>query len=65
MVYEGPWALFRMLDHVQMEPTPQAERFVVTFNISGRKAKFQITTSSVQNPFRLRELEQFRCPGRL
>jgi len=45
-----------------MDPTPQAERFLVTFNINGRKAQFQLITSSVQNPFRLRELEQFRCP---
>jgi len=65
LVYEGPWALFRMLDRVLMESTPQAERYLVTFNINGRKAKFQMTTTSVQNPFRLRELEQFRCPGRL
>ncbi len=64
-VYEGPWALFRMLDRAQMEPTPQAEQFIVTFNINGRKTQFQMNTASVQNPFRLHELEQFRCPGRL
>ncbi|MHB8473089.1 MAG: type VI secretion system membrane subunit TssM [Gammaproteobacteria bacterium] len=64
-VYEGPWALFRMLDHAQIESTSQAEQFLVTFNINGRKAQFQVTTSSVQNPFRMHELAQFRCPGRL
>jgi type VI secretion system protein ImpL len=64
-VYEGPWALFRMLDRVQMEPTLQPEKFRVTFNVEGRRATFEVTTSSVQNPFRLRELEQFQCPSRL
>ncbi|MEO6563750.1 MAG: type VI secretion system membrane subunit TssM [Nitrosospira sp.] len=64
-VFEGPWALFRMLDDVQINPTAQPEKFVVTFNIDGRKAQFEVVTSSVQNPFRLRELKQFNCPGRL
>ena len=64
-VYEGPWALFRMLDRAEMEATPQAERFIVTFAVGGRKAKFQMITGSVQNPFRLRELDQFRCPDQL
>ena len=64
-VFEGPWALFRMFDQVQIENTVQPEKFKVTFNIEGRKATFEVTTSSVQNPFRLRELEQFQCPGRL
>jgi type VI secretion system protein ImpL len=64
-VFEGPWALFRMFDGVQFTPTNQPEKFNVTFNIDGRKAQFEVVTSSVQNPFRLRELEQFQCPSRL
>ncbi|PTR08988.1 type VI secretion system protein ImpL [Nitrosospira sp. Nsp5] len=64
-IFEGPWALFRMLDGVQITPTSQPEKFVVTFSIDGRKARFEVITSSVQNPFRLHELEQFQCPERL
>jgi type VI secretion system protein ImpL len=37
----------------------------VTFAVEGRRAVFEVLTSSVQNPFRLRELEQFQCPSRL
>jgi type VI secretion system protein ImpL len=59
---EGPWALFRMFDKVTIAPTSQAERFNVTFSVDGRKAQFEVTANSVQNPFRLRELEQFQCP---
>jgi len=61
-VYEGPWALFRLFDRVQIEPTSAPERMRATFDVDGRKAVFEITTSSVHNPFRLRELNDFSCP---
>jgi len=64
-VFEGPWALFRMLDGAQIDPTAQPEKFRVTFNTDGRSAQFEVVTNSVQNPFRLSELEQFRCPEHL
>jgi type VI secretion system protein ImpL len=63
--FEGPWALFRMFDGVQIIETRQSERFVATFNIEGRRAVFEIFASSVRNPFRLPELSQFRCPTAL
>jgi type VI secretion system protein ImpL len=62
MSTEGPWALFRMFDRVTISPTAQAERFNVTFTVDGRRTQFEVTANSVQNPFRLRELEQFQCP---
>jgi len=64
-VFEGPWALFRMLDRAQIQPTPQPEKMIATFNLEGRRAQFEVISGSVQNPLRLSELEQFRCPGRL
>ncbi len=64
-VFEGPWALFRMFDNVQINPSSQPEKFSAIFNINGRKAQFEVTTSSVQNPFRLQELKEFRCPSTL
>jgi type VI secretion system protein ImpL len=65
LVNEGPWALFRLFDRQQMEPAGAPERFKATFSVEGRKAVFLVTASSVRNPFRLRELEAFSCPGRL
>lgn len=59
---EGPWALFRMFDQVSITATSQPERFIVDFAVDGRRAQFEVTANSVQNPFRLRELEQFQCP---
>jgi type VI secretion system protein ImpL len=64
-VFEGPWSLFRMLDGMQIDRTSQPEKFFVTFNVDGRKTRFEVLTGSVQNPFRLNELNQFHCPGPL
>ena len=59
---EGPWALFRLLDKNQLEPGDAPERFAITFNIDNRRARFEVTTNSVQHPIRLRELREFACP---
>lgn len=64
-VFEGPWALFRMFDKVEVKPSTQPEKFIAIFDIDGRKAQFEVITNSVQNPFRLQELAQFKCPTRL
>lgn len=58
---EGPWAWLRMLDAATVEQTGQSERYKVTFDVDGRKAVFEMTASSVVNPFRRGVLEQFRC----
>ncbi|KIG09307.1 type VI secretion system membrane subunit TssM [Caballeronia concitans] len=65
LVFEGPWALFRMFDRLDVQPTGQPERFIVTFDVEGRKARFEVTANSVENPFRLADLRAFSCPERL
>ncbi|MFT3717384.1 type VI secretion system membrane subunit TssM [Pseudorhodoferax sp.] len=65
LVDSGPWALLRLFDRVQIEPTGAPERFRATFDVGGRKAVFEVTASSVRNPFRLRELREFACPAGL
>ncbi len=62
-VFEGPWALLRLFDKVNFEPVANSQvTFRATFDIDGRKAVFEVTASSVRNPFRLRELHDFQCP---
>ena len=61
---EGPWAWLRMVDRGALEPL-QGERFRLTFDLEGRKAVYELTASSVINPFRRDALEQFRCPASL
>jgi type VI secretion system protein ImpL len=38
---------------------------VATIAVEGRRAVFEVSASSVRNPFRLTELSQFRCPTQL
>ena len=65
LAFSGPWALFRMFDRTRVDTTPQPEKFKVTFSVGERQATFEVTTSSVYNPFRLSDLERFECPARL
>jgi type VI secretion system protein ImpL len=65
VTFEGPWALHRLFDRAQLTPGPTPERFTATLNPDGRRIVLEVTAASVQNPFRLRELDEFSCPGRL
>lgn len=60
-----PWAWFRMMDKGTMEPSGQGERFLLNFVVDGRKVVYELTASSVINPFQRDALEQFQCPERL
>ncbi|WP_306392242.1 type VI secretion system membrane subunit TssM [Telluria beijingensis] len=59
---DGPWAWFRMLDKGVVQSGAQAERYALAFDLDGRKMNYQLTASSVINPFRREALEGFRCP---
>ncbi|MGB3069520.1 MAG: type VI secretion system membrane subunit TssM [Ottowia sp.] len=65
MTTDGAWALFRVLDRSQLESGDAPEKFFVTFSVDGRKARFEVTTNSVQHPLRLREMREFSCPAGL
>ena len=62
---EGPWAWMKTLDKASMENTALPDRFLVTFQVHGLKARYELRANSVDNPFRLPELESFRCPESL
>jgi type VI secretion system protein ImpL len=62
---DGPWALFRMFDQFTIQPGQAPERFSVVLNLDGKRARIEVFSSSVFNPFQLRELRQFRCPSGL
>lgn len=59
---DGPWALFRLFDQAQYQAGDRPERFFITFDVGGRRARFEVTANSVQHPVRLRELREFACP---
>jgi type VI secretion system protein ImpL len=64
-LFEGPWALFRMIGQHEVQASPQPERFTVVINLEGRKAKLEVIAASALNPLRLREMQAFSCPAGL
>jgi type VI secretion system protein ImpL len=59
---EGTWSLFRLMDRASFgEGT---ERVRLAFDIDGKKLDFELRLSSVYNPFRIKEMRAFRCPGK-
>lgn len=59
---DGPWALFRMLDAVEIRKTNVSDRKRVIFKVGGRIAIYQMQSSSVINPFALPAMAKFNCP---
>ena len=64
-LFEGPWALFRLLGQFEVQPSTQPERFTVVLNLDGRRARLEVIAASALNPLRLREMQSFRCPDTL
>ncbi len=64
IVYDGPWAWFRLLDSSKIERQRSAYA-LVTFSTAGLKTRYRVQASSVTNPFSKRELAKFRSPERL
>ncbi|KVQ05126.1 type VI secretion system membrane subunit TssM [Burkholderia ubonensis] len=62
---DGPWALLRLMDAVNLRQTAQADRFTFEVASNGRRAEFELDASSVINPFRGGVLDSFRCSDRL
>ena len=60
----GPWAWFKILDQAQIQPL-SASQFRVVFQMGARQVAYDLRTAGGVNPFRLRELEGFRCPDQL
>jgi type VI secretion system protein ImpL len=64
-VFEGPWALFRLLDRVRVEPGASSDRVQLVFDVEGHRARFEARSAAPLNPLRLFEAEPLLCPRRL
>ena len=51
-LFEGPWALFRMIGQYEVQASPQPERFTVLLNVEGKKARLEVISASALNPLR-------------
>jgi len=57
---QGAWSLFRMLDSAGA--VKRGDRIFATFVVGGQELTYQISVGSVQNPFSLPAIREFRCP---
>jgi type VI secretion system protein ImpL len=62
---DGSWALFRAFEQANLTGMGVRDRFQLTFQVGGHHALYELRASSVNNPFGLTSLHQFRCPERL
>jgi len=60
--YQGPWALFRLLDDASIQPQSDV-RYLLTLTVAGRTARLTLEAASARNPFARNELRSFRCTG--
>jgi type VI secretion system protein ImpL len=60
--YQGPWALFHLLDDASVQPQSDV-RYLVTLSAGGHLARLTLDATSVRNPFARNELRSFRCGG--
>jgi type VI secretion system protein ImpL len=58
--FQGPWALFRLLDAAHLQSTTDV-RFNMYFDMGGHVAQFALEADSIRNPFGQRQLRAFRC----
>ena len=63
--FNGPWALLRLLDRARVERGASSERVLVSFDIEGRKARFEVRSAGAHNPLLRQDLEPFQCPNTL
>jgi type VI secretion system protein ImpL len=64
--FNGPWALLRLLDRARVERGASPDRALVSFDIEGRKARFEVRSATAHNPLLRQDLlEPFQCPNKL
>ncbi|WP_432259358.1 type VI secretion IcmF C-terminal domain-containing protein [Cupriavidus sp. TMH.W2] len=60
----GPWALMRVIAKGKLAGSATASHFIAEYDFDGRKAKLDINTGSLANPWTTGLLQGFQCPGR-
>ncbi len=63
--FNGPWALLRLLDRARVDAGASPDRALISFDIEGRKARFEVRSASAHNPLLRQDLEPFQCPNKL
>lgn len=58
----GPWALFKLIENANLQPTQNTQSFGLTFDLDGNAARYQLFADKMINPFISGIIDQFRCP---
>jgi type VI secretion system protein ImpL len=62
LVFDGPWAIFRMLDAAGLTSATEV-RHRVSLGAGGHSAQLMLEATSIRNPFRNSGIARFRCGG--
>ena len=60
LVFQGPWALFRLIDAAQVRRDTDV-RYIVSFQKGEHVGRVKIEAASIRNPLATRDVQQFRC----
>ena len=58
--FQGPWALFRLLDHARVQAL-SGSRYRATFTAGGKSMGVIVAAASIRNPFGKDVAAGFRC----
>ena len=61
---DGQWAWFRALEMAHIQKIDQT-KYLLTFDIEGLQARYELSANSVENPFSLREFDNIHFPSSL
>lgn len=61
----GPWALFRMLDQLEVAHHVERDALMLRANLSGMRANYLLHSQRSPNPFDATTLRSFNLPARL
>jgi type VI secretion system protein ImpL len=62
LVFDGPWAIFRMLDAAGLTSATEV-RHRVSLGAGGHSAQLMLEATSIRNPFSNSGIARFRCGG--
>jgi type VI secretion system protein ImpL len=60
LVFEGPWAWFRLMDAARVQRETDV-RYVLHLQLGGHQARVRLEAASIRNPYASRDVQQFRC----
>jgi len=60
--YSGDWAFFKALDAANAQKSSRSNAYTITFDVSSRKAEYELSATSALNPFSPGWLSEYKCP---